>query len=67
MVLLFGCTSSTSKKINYVPVDTSHQSGTVQIPRAHIVGVDRNNFLIQRFDYNGNTFILYKDSIIQVR
>ena len=68
MVLLFGCMPEEPKsKTNYVPVDRSNQHGTVEIPRAYVIGVDRGNYIIQRFDYEGKTYLLYRENIIQVR
>ena len=68
MVLLFGCMPEEPKnKPTYVPVDRSHQYGTVEIPRAYVIGVDRGGYHIQRFDYEGKTYLLYRENIIQVR
>jgi hypothetical protein len=49
-------------------VEIEHkQTGVVEIPKAYIIGVSRGDFIIQRFDYEGNTYLLYKDCIIQVK
>lgn len=80
LMLLIGCGPSTSSSSqssstknatriresstrNYV---IKNEWGTTQIQKAKTIGVDRYDHLIQRFDYEGNTYILYRESIIQV-
>lgn len=52
-----------SNRHNFV---IKNEWGTTQIQKAKVIGVDRYDYLIQRFDYEGNTYILYKETIIQV-
>lgn len=70
-LLLFGCSPSPSqnknKEPNYIIVNSGNQSGDVRIPRAYVIGADRGSYPIQRFDYQGKTFLLYKESIIEVQ
>jgi hypothetical protein len=68
-LLLFGCSPSQNKnkEPNYIIVNSGNQSGDVRIPRAYVIGADRGSYPIQRFDYQGKTFLLYKESIIEVQ
>lgn len=71
-LFLFGCSSSQTsqnknKEPNYIIVNSGNQSGDVRIPRAYVIGADRGSYPIQRFDYQGKTFLLYKESIIEVQ
>lgn len=60
LFLLMGCNET-----KYVPVENIEQNGTVEIPSAYIIGVDKGGFLIQQFDYDGKSYIIYKNCIIQ--
>lgn len=62
LFVIFGCSGNPK----YV-IEEHKQTGVVEIPRAYVIGVSRSNFIIQRFDYEGNTYLLYKDCIIQVK
>lgn len=66
-LLLFGCSPSQNKEPNYIIVNSGNQSGDVRIPRAYVIGADRASYPIQRFDYQGKTFLLYRESIIEVQ
>lgn len=68
-LFLFGCSSNQNKnkEPNYIIVNSGNQSGDVRIPRAYVIGADRASYPIQRFDYQGKTFLLYRESIIEVQ
>ena len=80
LMLFVGCGPSTSsssqssstKNVTEIRESNRHnfviknEWGTTQIQKAKVIGVDRYDYLIQRFDYEGNTYILYKETIIQV-
>lgn len=67
LFVIFGCSGNTSEnKPTYVEIEHK-QTGVVEIPKAYIIGVSRGDFIIQRFDYEGNTYLLYKNCIIQVK
>lgn len=68
LFLIIGCdTKEHSQRPNYVVTQPEFESKTIRIPSAYVIGVDRNSYTIQRFDYEGNTFLIYKDCIIEVK
>lgn len=68
LFLIIGCsTKEQSQGLNYVVTKPEIENKTIKIPSAYVIGVDRNNYTIQRFDYEGNTFLIYKDCIIEVK
>jgi hypothetical protein len=67
LFIIFGCSGNTSEYKPKYAIEEHKQPGVVEIQRAHVIGVSRGDFIIQRFDYEGKTYLLYKDCIIQVR
>lgn len=67
LFVIFGCSGNTSENKPRYVIEEHKRSGVVEIPRAYIIGVDKGDFIIQRFEYEGNTYLLYKNCIIQVK